>query len=83
MVLTFLNKPLKPYFGTLLNCFNFRYSKEDDMDDMERDLGDEYGWKQVRLFVTLVSPSRFNYGVVFETWITGVGLCYGEQDEQS
>ena len=25
-----------------------RYSKEDDIDDMEKDLGDEYGWKQVR-----------------------------------
>lgn len=24
-----------------------RYSKDEDMDDMERDLGDEYGWKQV------------------------------------
>lgn len=24
-----------------------RYSKEDDIDEMERDLGDEYGWKQV------------------------------------
>ncbi|XP_014282711.1 transmembrane 9 superfamily member 3 [Halyomorpha halys] len=24
-----------------------RYSKEDDFDDMEKDLGDEYGWKQV------------------------------------
>ena len=24
-----------------------RYSKEDDIDDMEKDLGDEYGWKQV------------------------------------
>ena len=24
-----------------------RYSKEDDLDNMERDLGDEYGWKQV------------------------------------
>ncbi|XP_060535873.1 transmembrane 9 superfamily member 3 [Cylas formicarius] len=24
-----------------------RYSKDDDIDDMERDLGDEYGWKQV------------------------------------
>ncbi|XP_033117679.1 transmembrane 9 superfamily member 3-like isoform X1 [Anneissia japonica] len=24
-----------------------RYSKDDDLDDMERDLGDEYGWKQV------------------------------------
>ena len=24
-----------------------RYSKEDDLDEIERDLGDEYGWKQV------------------------------------
>ncbi|XP_075250848.1 transmembrane 9 superfamily member 3-like [Convolutriloba macropyga] len=24
-----------------------RYSKDDDMDDLEKDLGDEYGWKQV------------------------------------
>lgn len=24
-----------------------RYSKEEDVDEMERDLGDEYGWKQV------------------------------------
>ncbi|KAK2162514.1 hypothetical protein LSH36_97g06008 [Paralvinella palmiformis] len=24
-----------------------RYSKEEDIDEMERDLGDEYGWKQV------------------------------------
>ncbi|KJE94757.1 transmembrane protein TM9SF3 [Capsaspora owczarzaki ATCC 30864] len=24
-----------------------RYSRDDDIDDMERDLGDEYGWKQV------------------------------------
>lgn len=24
-----------------------RYSRDEDMDDMERDLGDEYGWKQV------------------------------------
>ena len=27
-----------------------RYSKEDEIDDMERDLGDEYGWKQVKVF---------------------------------
>ena len=26
-----------------------RYSKDDDLDDIERDLGDEYGWKQVIL----------------------------------
>lgn len=24
-----------------------RYSKDEDVEDMERDLGDEYGWKQV------------------------------------
>jgi len=24
-----------------------RYGKDEDLDDMERDLGDEYGWKQV------------------------------------
>jgi len=24
-----------------------RYSKDEELDDMERDLGDEYGWKQV------------------------------------
>ncbi|KAF2364430.1 Nonaspanin (TM9SF) [Trinorchestia longiramus] len=24
-----------------------RYSKDEEMDDMERDLGDEYGWKQI------------------------------------
>jgi len=24
-----------------------RYSKDDELDDIERDLGDEYGWKQV------------------------------------
>jgi len=24
-----------------------RYGKDDDLDDMEKDLGDEYGWKQV------------------------------------
>lgn len=24
-----------------------RYSKDEEVDDMERDLGDEYGWKQV------------------------------------
>ena len=24
-----------------------RYSREEDLDEVERDLGDEYGWKQV------------------------------------
>ena len=31
-----------------------RYSKEDDLDEIERDLGDEYGWKQV---LTMLHPS--------------------------
>ena len=35
-----------------------RYSKEDEIDDMERDLGDEYGWKQV----TAKNPFRGIYG---------------------
>ena len=35
-----------------------RYSKEDDIDDMEKDLGDEYGWKQV--MKTLVAFARAN-----------------------
>ena len=39
-----------------------RYAKDDEMDDdMERDLGDEYGWKQVRNSIRELgspSPSR-------------------------
>jgi len=39
-----------------------RYSKEDDMDDMERDLGDEYGWKQVHgdVFRPAANPMLFS-----------------------
>ena len=39
-----------------------RYSKEDDVDDMERDLGDEYGWKQVHgdVFRPAASPLLFS-----------------------
>ena len=39
-----------------------RYSKEDDLDDMERDLGDEYGWKQVHgdVFRPAASPLMFS-----------------------
>ena len=41
------------------NICNFiRYSKEEDIDDMERDLGDEYGWKQVSLFMDLPKISN-------------------------
>lgn len=34
-----------------------RYSKEEDLDEMERDLGDEYGWKQVHGDVFRAPPS--------------------------
>eukprot|EP00096_Caligus_rogercresseyi_P006372 TRINITY_DN2275_c0_g1_i1.p1 TRINITY_DN2275_c0_g1~~TRINITY_DN2275_c0_g1_i1.p1 ORF type:complete len:597 (-),score=174.44 TRINITY_DN2275_c0_g1_i1:192-1982(-) len=34
-----------------------RYSREDDLDEMERDLGDEYGWKQVHGDVFRAPPS--------------------------
>jgi len=39
-----------------------RYSKEEDIDDMERDLGDEYGWKQVHgdVFRAAASPMLFS-----------------------
>ena len=38
-----------------------RYSKEDEVDDMERDLGDEYGWKQVEIEIFLIEK----YSVIF------------------
>nr|CAB3267004.1 transmembrane 9 superfamily member 3-like [Phallusia mammillata] len=34
-----------------------RYSKDDDLDDMERDLGDEYGWKQIHGDVFRPAPN--------------------------
>nr|XP_054773969.1 transmembrane 9 superfamily member 3-like [Lytechinus pictus] len=39
-----------------------RYSRDDDLDDMERDLGDEYGWKQVHgdVFRPPTYPSVFS-----------------------
>jgi len=39
-----------------------RYSKDDDVDDIERDLGDEYGWKQVHgdVFRPASSPLLFS-----------------------
>ena len=36
-----------------------RYSKEEDLDDMERDLGDEYGWKQVCFLLFFVGNLNF------------------------
>jgi len=39
-----------------------RYSREDEVDDMERDLGDEYGWKQVHgdVFRAAAHPMLFS-----------------------
>lgn len=39
-----------------------RYSKDEDVDDIERDLGDEYGWKQVHgdVFRPATSPLLFS-----------------------
>jgi len=39
-----------------------RYSKDEDLDDMEKDLGDEYGWKQVHgdVFRPAASPLIFS-----------------------
>jgi len=39
-----------------------RYSKDEDMEDMERDLGDEYGWKQVHgdVFRPAAQPLLFS-----------------------
>lgn len=49
-----------------------RYSKDEDLDDMERDLGDEYGWKQVHGDV--FRPS--SYPMIFSALIgTGHQIC--------
>ena len=39
-----------------------RYSKDEDLDDLERDLGDEYGWKQVHgdVFRSPMYPGLFS-----------------------
>lgn len=58
-----------------------RYSKEDDIDDMERDLGDEYGWKQVHgdVFRPSANPLMFSaligsgYQVTFVVFIV---VCF-------
>lgn len=49
-----------------------RYSKDEEIDDMERDLGDEYGWKQVHGDV--FRPPA--YSMLFSALIgAGVQLC--------
>lgn len=45
-----------------------RYSKDDELDDLERDLGDEYGWKQVHGDVFRPPP----YNLAFST-LVGTG----------
>jgi len=53
-----------------------RYSKEDDLDDMERDLGDEYGWKQVHgdVFRPAASPMIFSALIGTGSQLTAVVL---------
>ncbi|GIY63344.1 transmembrane 9 superfamily member 3 [Caerostris darwini] len=54
-----------------------RYSKDEEMDDMERDLGDEYGWKQVHgdVFRPPTYPSLFTALIGSGYQITVVILC--------
>ena len=54
-----------------------RYSKDEEMDDMERDLGDEYGWKQVHgdVFRSPSHPLLFSALVGTGYQVTVVTLC--------
>lgn len=67
-----------------------RYSRDEEMDDMERDLGDEYGWKQVHgdvfrspthnmLFSSLIGTGYQLTTVVFSVIIFAIiGELYTE-----
>lgn len=63
-----------------------RYSKEDDIDDLERDLGDEYGWKQVHgdVFRPATHPVLFSsligsgYHIAFVACLTITIAILGE-----
>eukprot|EP00123_Amoebidium_parasiticum_P017535 comp23892_c2_seq1/m.41966 comp23892_c2_seq1/g.41966 ORF comp23892_c2_seq1/g.41966 comp23892_c2_seq1/m.41966 type:complete len:558 (-) comp23892_c2_seq1:158-1831(-) len=44
-----------------------RYSREEDLDDMERDLGDEYGWKQVHSDVFRTPPGLLLFSSLIGT----------------
>ncbi|KAI5702853.1 hypothetical protein M8J75_004864 [Diaphorina citri] len=44
-----------------------RYSKDEEVDDMERDLGDEYGWKQVHGDVFRPSPHPMLFSALIGT----------------
>lgn len=54
-----------------------RYSKDDDLDEMERDLGDEYGWKQVHgdVFRPASRPMLFSALIGSGYQITIVVFC--------
>lgn len=54
-----------------------RYSKDEEVDDMERDLGDEYGWKQVHgdVFRPASNPMLFSALIGTGYQITFVTLC--------
>ncbi|XP_061180989.1 transmembrane 9 superfamily member 3-like [Saccostrea echinata] len=54
-----------------------RYSKEEDLDDMEKDLGDEYGWKQVHgdVFRPPSNPLLFSSLIGTGYHIATVTLC--------
>lgn len=68
-----------------------RYQKDEDLDDMERDLGDEYGWKQVHgdifrapalpmLFSSLIGAGYHIFTVVVITIILAIiGEFYTER----
>lgn len=54
-----------------------RYSKDEEMDEMERDLGDEYGWKQVHgdVFRAPTHPMLFAALIGSGYQIFVVNLC--------
>ncbi|KAL7049215.1 hypothetical protein ACKWTF_003630 [Chironomus riparius] len=54
-----------------------RYSKDEEMDDMERDLGDEYGWKNIHgdVFRSSSYPILFTSLIGCGYQLTSVVLC--------
>lgn len=52
-----------------------RYSRDEDLEDMERDLGDEYGWKQVHGDVFRPPPSRLLFSTLVGTGCQLIGVA--------
>jgi transmembrane 9 superfamily protein 3 len=54
-----------------------RYSKDEEADDMERDLGDEYGWKQIHgdVFRSASNTMLFSSLIGAGYQLTSVVLC--------